>query len=360
MWYNWFKVIFFTFPISFSYLQHFCFSLRSIEYCRPEDAGVYSVALVNHLGEVTGTASVEVLPSEEKPAFVADLMDKQAVEGFPIKMDIKLTGHPQPKLKWLHNGQEIKPDGQHAIITQNPDGTASLIIDKVLPKDFGEYQVIATNDVGAVSSKGVLSIIPKTDEGVPEEAPRFLNGLRDTHADEGQDLIMSAPIASNPVPEIYWTKDNEPIAPSDRVMVTCDGKNVGLVIHPAEISDSGNYSCLLANPLGEDTSSCNANVRKVYQKPYFSLKLTDQPAVIGVDTKLPIKVSGVPYPDIAWYYNNSPIKNNEKYSIKHDGDNSILHIKSLAPEDVGVYKCIAKNKEGEVSTQGRIDVVDKL
>lgn len=312
------------------------------------------------MGELAGTAKVEVEPKEKKPAFVANLQDSQVVEGFPVKMEVKLIGHPPPKLKWLHNGQEIKPDGQHARITQNPDGTACLIIDKVAPSDRGEYQVIATNETGGVTSQAKLSVAPRTNESAPEEAPRFTSTLRDGNADEGKELVLSAPFMSNPVPEIYWTKDGEPVVPSDRVMMTCDGKKVGLVISPAEVTDSGAYACLLANPLGEDTSKCNANVRKVYQKPHFSLKLSDTPAIKGLDAKLPVRVSGVPFPEITWFFNNNPIKNNQKYSIRHDGDNSILHIKNCAPEDAGAYKCVARNKEGEDTTMGHVDVVDKM
>lgn len=235
-----------------------------------------------------------------------------------------------------------------------------MVIDKVAPSDCGEYQVVATNESGSVASKAKLSVAPRADESAPEESPRFVSALRDGNADEGKELVLSAPFLGNPVPEIYWTKDGEPIVPSDRVMMTCDGKKVGLVISPAEVTDSGAYSCLLANPLGEDTSKCNANVRKVYQKPHFSLKLSDTPAIKGLDTKLPVRVTGVPAPEITWFFNNNPIKNNQKYSIRHDGDNSILHIKNCAPEDAGAYKCVARNKEGEDTTSGHVEIVDKM
>lgn len=299
-------------------------------------------------------------PREKRPAFVTDLHDAQVVEGFPAKFEVKVIGHPQPKLKWLHNGEEIQPGGDHAKITQNPDGTATLVIDKAVPTDAGEYQVIATNDVGACTSKARLTVVPKSDNSVPEEGPRFVTGLRDANTDEGQPLELSAAFVANPIPEIFWSKDGKPLTPNDRIMMTCDGKHVGLIINPAEIADSGVYSCLLANPLGEDTSRCNANVRKVYKKPHFSLRLFDQPTLLGLDAKLPVRVHGVPYPELSWSFNKKPIRNSDKYAIKHDGDNSILHIKNCTLEDIGLYKCVAKNREGEDSTQGHLDVVEKM
>lgn len=250
--------------------------------------------------------------------------DVQAVEGFPVKMGVKIVGHPLPELKWLRNGQEILPSGDHCKISQNPDGTASLIIDKVKPEDSGIYEVVASNTLGKTSSKAKLSVTPKADESVPEEPPQFISSLRDVSADEGQELVLSAPFIGNPIPEIIWSKDGVPISPNERIMMTCDGKHVGLTINPAEVDDSGVYSCLLANPLGEDASKCRTNVRKVYKKPSFSQKLFDQQHPSGLDAKLPVKVSGVPYPDLTWYYNDKPIKAGPKYKIKVKGDDKFF------------------------------------
>lgn len=55
-------------------------------------------------------------------------------------------------------------------------------------------------------------------------------------------------------------------------MLTCDGVKVGIITHPAEVSDSGVYQCLLANPVGETEAKVNVHVRKVYQKPNFVSK----------------------------------------------------------------------------------------
>lgn len=337
-----------------------CITSRSIDAAKLEDAGTYSVAIVNRLGELAGTAIVQVEPKEKRPAFVADLQDTQVVEGFPIKLEVKLIGHPPPTVRWLHNGQEIKP--QSAKITQNAaDGTAALTIDAVSVNDIGDYQVIATNDAGSISSVARLAVVPRIDERQPEQAPKFTGGLRDGNADEGAELVLSAPFVANPVPEIIWSRNDQPLVASDRIRMTCDGRKAGLVIAPAEVTDSGAYSCLLANPLGEDTTRCQVNVRKVFQRPHFTLKLAaDQPAIKGLDAKLPVRVTGVPYPEVQWTFNNLPIKSDERYSIKHDGDNNILTIRNCTAADKGTYKCVARNREGEESTAGQLDIVDKM
>lgn len=301
-----------------------------------------------------------VNPVEEVPQFVAELTDAKSVEGFPVKMDVKVIGYPPPTLKLFHNGQEMGDANKHCALVHNADNSHSIIIDTANPLDSGLYEIIATNAKGATASKAKLYVAPKTDETAPEEPPRFVSSLRDVNADEGQEMVITTPFIGNPVPETIWSKDGVPLVPSERVMVTCDGSHARLVINPAETSDSGVYSCLLANPLGEDSSACNAYVRKVYKKPEFTQKISDQQQQFGNDAKIAVTVSGVPYPELSWFFNDKPIGESEKYTIKHDGDHHILTVRNCEKGDHGVYKCIASNREGKDITQGRLDVVNEV
>lgn len=61
--------------------------------------------------------------------------------------------------------------------------------------------------MGACSSKAKLTVVPKTNDELAEEAPRFLSSLRDANADEGQMLEIGTPFVANPIPEIIWSKD---------------------------------------------------------------------------------------------------------------------------------------------------------
>lgn len=45
-------------------------------------------------------AKVEVTQKERKPAFIAELQPTKVIEGFPVKLEVKILGHPQPKIKW--------------------------------------------------------------------------------------------------------------------------------------------------------------------------------------------------------------------------------------------------------------------
>ncbi|XP_008556916.1 obscurin isoform X5 [Microplitis demolitor] len=333
----------------------------SIDKVKPENAGTYSLVVKNKLGDVTGKAVVTVEAKEKKPEFLSTLQPMTVVEGFPAKMEVKIVGKPLPLIAWTYNGVEIIPDGTHIKIVSQPDGTQALLIDKVTVDDAGEYGVAALNTVGEEECKGILNVSSKSKSDAPEEKPCFLGPLRDTSIEEGEPLTFSASFAGNPMPDVFWTKDGEPIEPSDRILMTCDGKKVGLEINPTTAKDAGVYRCRLVNPSGEDASNAIATVRKVFQRPNFTQKFTDLQQVPGNDAKFAARITGIPRPDVSWYFNDKPIpKDADKYIIKRDGDACSLFVKDCSPSDAGKYKCRAINKDGDASCEALLTVADKI
>uniref|UniRef100_A0A0K8U7P3 Muscle M-line assembly protein unc-89 n=2 Tax=Bactrocera latifrons TaxID=174628 RepID=A0A0K8U7P3_BACLA len=332
----------------------------SIDNVQPEDAGVYKCLIANKEGEIEGSSTVTVCAVEKEPEFIRELHDTNCIEGFPVKMQVKVLGNPLPDIKWFNNGQEILPKEGRYTFTETKDNNYCLQIKEANLKDSGLYEVVASNAIGTALSKARLQVALKTDESMPEVPPRFLSSIRDVNANEGDEIKLCAAFTGNPVPEIIWTKDDNTLFNDESTLISCDGKHVSLIINNAESSHSGTYNCLLANPLGEDASACELNVRKVYKKPLFTQKICDQQHLINTDAKIGVTVSGVPYPELSWYFQDKPIIEGDKYELINDGDHHTLVIKDCTINDHGVYKCIAKNREGTDITQGRLDMVNEL
>lgn len=185
--------------------------------------------------------------------------------------------------------------------------------------------------------------------------------MRDISVEEGQPLTLDVSFVGNPMPDVNWTKDGEPVVPSERVTMSCDGKKVGLQINPCKPKDAGVYGCRLSNPLGDDTTNANAVVRKVYQSPNFTQRFTDLQQLPTYDAKFPARITGIPHPEITWYFNDRPIlRDNDKYKIKRDGDACCLYVKDCTYDDSGRYKCKAVNKGGEAECVANLAVVDKM
>ncbi|XP_038208119.1 obscurin isoform X2 [Zerene cesonia] len=332
----------------------------AIEAARPEDAGQYSLTLSNKLGDAASKATVEVGQKERKPAFIAELMPAEVIEGFPVKMEVKVLGHPPPVIKWTHNGKEIVPDGERVRVISQPDGTHALLLSKATAQDGGKYGVIAINDKGETVSNAELSVASRTDETRPEERAQFVQALREATGDEGAPLALSAAFRGNPAPDVCWTKDGQPLQPGERLLVTCDGKRVGLEINPLKLSDAGVYAVKIVNPLGEDKTEGKVNVRKVYQPPAFTQKFTDLQQLPTFDAKFPARISGIPSPEVTWYKNGVELSPSNKYSMKRDGDMWCLYVRDLAADDAGQYKCVARNREGQAECEAALEVVDKI
>lgn len=255
---------------------------------------------------------------------------------------------------------QLKPDN-HVKITTQPDGLNLLIIEHAQPSDAGTYEVIATNPEGVQSSKGELSIADKAQTDQPQEPPKFAGMLRNLSIEEGKPLQLSAMFTGNPIPEVTWTKDGKVVAPSERTMITCDGKKVELEVNPSRPLDSGKYGCQLSNPFGSDETSSSVTVKKIYQKPSFSQRFTDLQQLPGCSAKFMGRVSGVPRPDVTWYFNGRVITpDDNKYKIKKDADMVCLYIKDCTENDAGHYTCKATNKEGEDSCDAVLEIVDRM
>lgn len=114
---------------------------------------------------------------------------------------------------------------------------------------------------------------------MPEERPQFMNTLRDKVTDEGLSLHMEATFIGNPIPDVVWERNGQKIESDHRVVLTCDGKKVGLCIQECEPSDSGEYVCTLKNPLGSDACDAKITIRKIFCKPVFDSKFSDMQQV---------------------------------------------------------------------------------
>ena len=85
----------------------------------------------------------------EEPKFTSLLRSAKAVEGSPIKLEGKMSGHPMPNIKWLINEVEFVPDGDRVKAFVNAeDGTFGLIFESTRNEDKGIYTAIAFSDEG--------------------------------------------------------------------------------------------------------------------------------------------------------------------------------------------------------------------
>lgn len=315
------------------------------------DSGDYQVVASNNLGTVASNAILSVISETagkgKKPEFIRGLSDCQVQLGSLVRFKIEVAGSPEPKLKWLHENQEIVSRPGHVRISELPDGSASLLINESSQTDAGQYRVIATNEFGSVASTGILTITSK---------PKMVAGLKDVDVTEGSPVVFEAQAEGCPIPEFRWFLNGSEMKPDGLRVKIVESPGVSqLVIENASLKDAGDYRVIASNDSGSAPSTASLTVSKKVEKPAFVTGLKDQEIEIGSAIKLEIKVTGIPRPKISWVKDNEQIIQKPgvlRLSENPDEGSSVLTINSATPENAGNYKVIAKNEAGEAVTKG--------
>ncbi|XP_050523342.1 obscurin isoform X47 [Daktulosphaira vitifoliae] len=331
----------------------------SVEKSKLEDIGTYELVVSNDLGKSSETIEVTVIPASKVPEFIIPLKDSKIVEGFPARFSVQLSGYPLPELAWFINGVPLVIDGEKIKHTSSPDGI-HLIIEKTTSVLTGKISVIASNVHGKASSEANVLITSKSNSNVKDTLPLFLNELRDTTVEESSSLSLSAPFLGNPIPDVQWIKDGKILQPCNRIHFSCDGYKVGLEILDTNTGDAGKYTCILVNKLGSAVSDAQVGVRKLYQAPVFTQRFSHNQQLLNRDAKFHARVTGVPSPTILWHKNGHQLNNCNKYKIRRDGEVCSLSVHCVEEDDVGLYSCIATNRDGTATCEAQLSIAPKI
>ena len=74
------------------------------------------------------------------------------------------------------------------------------------------------------------------------------------------------------------------------------------------------------------------------------------------DIKLEATIVGRPKPNVEWFKNEQPLKENEHYKIEQNDDTYKLIIVGVSKDDSASYKCIATNTGGIAERTYHVDI----
>ncbi|TKS83011.1 Pro-neuregulin-2, membrane-bound isoform [Collichthys lucidus] len=105
----------------------------------------------------------------------------------------------------------------------------------------------------------------KEKEGDPSQAvaPKLKPMRNPIIVEEGNKLTVKCEATGNPSPTYRWFKDGNELKKSKKseVRIRSNKKNSRVQISRAKLEDSGNYTCVVENPLGKDNSTGTVNVQ---------------------------------------------------------------------------------------------------
>uniref|UniRef100_A0A8C3F8R5 Obscurin, cytoskeletal calmodulin and titin-interacting RhoGEF n=1 Tax=Chrysemys picta bellii TaxID=8478 RepID=A0A8C3F8R5_CHRPI len=313
--------------------------------------------------EICGIQQRISLPVWIPPNFEEELADCTAELGETVKLACKVTGAPKPAVAWYKDGKPVEMDPHHIII-EDPDGSCTLILDTLMGIDSGQYMCFATSPAGNASTLGKILV---------QVPPRFVNKVRNAYYVEDEDAQFTCTIEGAPYPQIRWYKDDAPLTDINKYQTFSEPRSgvLVLVIKNASKEDMGHYECELMNRLGTARSGadlCHQSAALLTQEkrgdqaitiegpPYMQVTIEDVQVQSGELAKFHAVIEGNPQPTITWYKDNSLLTDSNRIHQVKEGTTYALILDKAAPEDDGVYTCIAKNAGGEVLCKAELVV----
>ena len=130
--------------------------------------------------------------------FTKNLTDAIFPVGGVLKVDLKVTGLPSPRLTWLKNGEIFDENDRTSIVFDSRTGTWTLTIPDCQEPDTGVYECRAKNPGGEKITKCTVT--------VSGEAPSFVDTPEKVSCMEGQTAVFGCCVAGDPYPMVVWSK----------------------------------------------------------------------------------------------------------------------------------------------------------
>uniref|UniRef100_A0A0N4ZKF6 Obscurin n=1 Tax=Parastrongyloides trichosuri TaxID=131310 RepID=A0A0N4ZKF6_PARTI len=345
----------------------------------------------NEFGSAESKAMLLVLPRGDPPDFLEWLSNIKARESSTVIHKVVFTGDPKPTLTWYINNEEIIPDDNITIVTNND--TSILTIKKFNPyKHSGEIICKAENEAGEVSctatmahytsdmyseseSEAMADDIVTGDEGtdiqsdVEEEyrvptpimAPMFIKKLKDTKANKGQQAIFECVVPNTKGIVCKWLKDGKEVELIARIRVASQiiegGKLEQLIIDDCQPEDAGEYTCVIQNEAGTEKCIAKLEVIDSDVKPTFISQLKDQECKWKENVTFECTVSGAITSKCKWFKEEELIQSSEHYTIiAEENGTQKLKINSAKLADSATYKCLLEDKSGNIETSAKLKV----
>ncbi|CAF0740265.1 unnamed protein product [Brachionus calyciflorus] len=252
------------------------------------------------------------------PEFLRRLQCLDGVEGEETLITCQVIGDPVPKIQWLkEDGTEIlETDIRYEMSYCLKTGNATLKIKNTLLGDEMSYKCVASNKHGTSKTIGVLVV--KAKKNKPSS-----NLLPPVNSSSKRSL---SPLRNIDVP------------PS----------NLQPVKEETEISSSQSEDSIVDLLKITEDKSC-----RILERPDETIHVKE-----GEDLKFFFAIQGDPEPEIKWFRDNEPLKDDYRIDIYNEKNLYFLEIFDCLTRYSGVYTIQAKNSLNEIKADVNVVVIE--
>ncbi|KAM8873329.1 striated muscle preferentially expressed protein kinase-like [Synchiropus picturatus] len=353
-------------------------TLRSAER---SDSGRYVCKIDNELGSRQEGCRVVVRALTQAPLKILRGVEDMAVRaGESAIFECQIDGPPDVDVDWLSNGKLIQP----ALLNckMHFDGKrCRLLLSSVHEDDSGTYTCKLSSAKEELTSSANLTVAASTE-------PLFTRKLDILEVIEGRTARFDCKVSGSPAPCVTWMHFETPVKESHNIHFLKEGGRHSLIITHVSSETEGFYTAVARNIYGK--SECTAELYMQEHRPAisshmsklekmpsipeepevvegelerrimpdFSKPLGDVEVIEGKEVVLKCRVSGLPYPTIAWHHNGKVIDSSEERKMTQQKDVHHLVIRSACHAHSGVYKAVISNKVGKAACYAHLYVID--
>ncbi|XP_076872442.1 hemicentin-1 isoform X2 [Brachyhypopomus gauderio] len=301
-----------------------------ISRAKVEDSGTYMCVAQNAAGTALGKTKLRV---QVPPVISSSTRSYTVAVDGSVSLQCHADGYPTPAVSWHKNGQLLDETVHRRVL---PAGSLHLAFAQA--DDAGRYTCTAANVAGSSSLEmSLVVLVPPTVRG----------GEPELWVVENTQAVLPCSADGIPQPSLSWERDGTPLSDvAGEFTILPSGD---LIIDVAQPEDSGSYTCVATNSVGQDSRTVALSV---HTHPAFSELLGDVALNKGERLLLTCRATGIPPPKITWAFNNNIIP------AHYDRMNGVseLVVEHVRKDDGGTYTCEAENRVGSVKSLGFVYV----
>lgn len=308
-----------------------------------------------------------------QPFFVKEISSVKVKMGEMTDFTCQFHGKPLPTVSWFKEGHPLIHNPDYDI--SNQDNSSQLTIFYPTTDHEGSYDCVITNKHGKsicsasleISDKKVAKksgirekmVVTKVLDKYGKNSEVLTESKHMTHVDSGMATLQ--------LPEVEVNRHcgSDSFLSCLPVEIRVTAATPVPLAHEEESCQDESQTLRGKSPdLSVDKESSHTVRHKftfrfdaVGEAPFMVSELEDIGCFEGNTAVLGCTISGEPTPEVTWCFgSNSVTTTSGKYRIEVDDKTNRLYINSFTYSDAGIYKCVAKNKLGEVTSISNVSV----
>ncbi|XP_070694800.1 muscle M-line assembly protein unc-89-like [Pempheris klunzingeri] len=297
-----------------------------------------------------------------RPVFVKEISSVKVKIGEMSEFTCQFQGDPLPTVTWLKDGHPLAHNPDYDIISKS--NKSQLTVYYPTTNHEGTYDCVITNKHGKSICSGALQISDKKVErrsevvvtGELEKVEENQEGAIEmelkTYTDTGKETLK--------VPEavIHRQRSSDASFSSSpvEIRVTAPTPVPGMMEESSEDKPQAVRE-KTSDVLSDDGASQTVKHKFTFsfdvvgEAPHVVSELENISCSDGNTAVLECVITGEPVPEVEWYYDNICLEIVAgKYRAEVDDKVYRLYVHSFSYADAGVYRCVARNKLGEVTS----------